>query len=57
MVGEKRNKSSVFKMFSLKMLSRYPRADVKEVIRHTSLEPREKEWAEDTNLEPPRFRC
>lgn len=57
MVEEKRSKSSVFKMFSLKMLSRHPRADVKEVIRHTNLERREKEWAEDTNLEPPRYRC
>ena len=42
-----------FEDFNLKMLFSHPSGDVEGGIRHASLEPREKEKAEDVNLEPP----
>lgn len=55
-VGEKRIKYSILKLLNLKMLFSYPSGAVGKGIRYTSLEPREKEKAEDINPEPPRYR-
>ena len=51
-----RIKSSILKMLNLKMLFRYSGGESEEEVRHTSLEPTEKEKAEDVNSEPPRHR-
>lgn len=52
-MGKTRIRSSPPKTLNLKMLSRYPGGDVEEGVRHTGLEPRGKERAEDVNSEPP----
>ena len=42
-VGEKRIKGSILKLLNLKILYRHPSGDVEQGVRHTRLEPREKE--------------